>query len=114
MPNATRATLTIPAIQFTNAGMYSVVVSSIFGSVTSTPVQVVVNPANVSLKLCPNVVIEGTVGYNYLIQMSTNLFNTNAWITMTNFTLTQPIQYWDDISDDSTKPGRYYRVLPGQ
>jgi hypothetical protein len=114
VPNATSASLTIPAIQFTNAGMYSVVVSSIFGSVTNTPVQVVVNPANVSLKLYPNVVIEGTVGYNYLIQMSTNLFNTNAWITMTNFTLTQPIQYWDDISDDSTKPGRYYRVLPGQ
>ena len=114
VPNATSATLTIPAIQFTNAGMYSVVVSSIFGSVTNTPVQVVVNPANVSLKLCPNVVIEGTVGYNYLIQMSTNLFNTNAWITMTNFTLTQPIQYWDDIRDVSTKPGRYYRVLPGQ
>ena len=60
------------------------------------------------------VFIEGTVGYNYLIQMSTNLFNTNAWITMTNFTLTQPIQYWDDIRDVSTKPGRYYRVLPGQ
>ena len=33
---------------------------------------------------------------------------------MTNFTLTQPIQYWDDIRDVSTKPGRYYRVLPGQ
>ena len=94
--------------------MYSVVVSSIFDSATNTPVQVVVNPANVSLKLCPNVVIQGTVGYSYIIQMTMNLLNTNAWTTMTNLTLTQPIQYWDDISDDSTKPGRYYRVLPGQ
>jgi len=114
IPNATTADLVIPAIQLTNAGMYSVVVSSIFDSATNTPVQVVVNPANVSLKLCPNVVIQGTVGYSYIIQMTMNLLNTNAWTTMTNLTLTQPIQYWDDISDDSTKPGRYYRVLPGQ
>ena len=114
VPGATGSTLFLPSIQFTNGGMYSVVVSSIFDSVTNTPAQVVVNPANVSIKLCPDVVIQGTVGYSYLIQSSTNLVNTNAWITLTNLTLTQPIQYWDDTSNDWTQAQRFYRVLPGQ
>jgi hypothetical protein len=113
--DATNSTLTLPAIQFTNAGLYSVVVSSSLGSVTNAPYQVVVNPAFVSIKLCPDVVIQGTVGYSYIIQSTTDLGNTNSWITMTNLTLTQPIQYWDDTSTDvHTASQKFYRVLPGQ
>jgi hypothetical protein len=115
--DATNSTLTLDSIQFTNAGLYSVVITSFLGSITNTPEQVVVNPANVSLSLCPNVVIQGTVGYNYTIQSTTNLSDTNAWVTTTNLILTQPIQYWDDISTDVSKPGnpqKFYRVLPSQ
>jgi hypothetical protein len=114
---ATNQTLTLSGIQFTNAGLYTVVVSSQFGSVTNTPEQVIVNPANVTLRLVPDIVIEGTVGYSYIIQSTTDLSNTNGWITVTNVTLTQPLQYWDDISTDTTQPGnprKFYRVLPGQ
>lgn len=113
IPGAASATLVIPSVQFTNGGMYNVVVSSIFGDASSTPAQLVVNPANVSIKLCPDIVIQGTVGYSYLIQYSTNLSDTNAWTTLTNLTLSQPIQYYDDISDEAALPRRFYRVLPG-
>jgi hypothetical protein len=44
IPNATNAVLDFPSIHFTNAGVYSVVVSSPLGSVTNTPAQVVVIP----------------------------------------------------------------------
>lgn len=111
--NATSSTLVLPSIQLTNAGMYSVVVSSIFGDATNAPAQVVVNPANVSLKLCPDLLIQGTVGYNYRIQSSTNLADTNAWLTVTNLILSQPVQYWDDTDNDWMHSQRYYRVLPG-
>jgi hypothetical protein len=116
VPDATNSTLTLAAIQFTNAGLYFVVVSSLLGCVTNPPAQVVVNPANVSLNLCPDVVIQGTVGYNYIIESSTDLSNTNAWIVETNMTLAQPIQYWDDINVDTSRPDyprKFYRVLPG-
>ncbi len=117
IPDATGSTLILDSIQFTNAGLYSVVVSSSLGSVTNTPEQVVVNPANVSIKLCPDVVIQGTVGYSYIIQSTADLSNTNSWVTLTNLTLTQPIEYWDDISTDASSPNnpiKFYRVLSGQ
>ena len=115
--DATNETLTLTSIQAANAGLYSVVVSSALGSVTNTPEQVVVNPAGVSLGLSPTLTISGVVGYNYIIQSTSNLSNTNSWITMTNLTLTQPIQLWVDTNTDASQPGnpqRFYQVLPGQ
>jgi len=115
IPSATSSNLVLSGIQFTNAGLYSVVVSSPYGSVTNTPEQVVVNPASIALKLFANVMLTGTVGYTYTIQSSTNLSNPNAWITETNLTLTQPIEYWDDTSVDvHTSPQKFYQVLPMQ
>lgn len=104
-------------IEFTNAGLYSVVVSSAYGAVTNTAYQVVVNPANVSIKICPDVVIEGTPGYSFTIQSTTDLSNTNSWMTETNFILTQPVQNWNDNNTDIRSPNnpqKYYRVVPGQ
>ena len=114
---ATASSYALNGIQFTNAGLYSVVVSSAYGSVTNTAYQVVVNPANVSIGLFAGVTIQGTVGYNYNIQSTTNLSDPNAWVTLTNITLTSPIQIWNDNSSDvhnPSNPQKYYRVLPGQ
>ena len=114
--DATNQDLTLSSIQFTNAGLYWVVVSNVFGSVTNPPAQVVVNPAGVSLGLYPGVTIDGVVGYNYTIQRSPDLSNTNAWMTITNLTLEQPLQLWLDTSVDASIPAnpyRFYRVLPG-
>ena len=90
---------------------------SSLGSVTNPPAQVVVNAAAVSLGFCPAVTINGVVGYSYIIQSSPNLTDTNAWVTLTNLTLTQPAQIYVDTSVNASSPFNskyYYRVLPGQ
>jgi len=114
---ATNATLDFTSIQFTNGGLYSVVVSSAFGIVTNVAAQVVVNPADVSLGFSPTLTISGEAGYSYIIQSSTNLTDTNAWVTLTNLTLTQPVQIWVDTNVDASSPFNpkyFYQVLPGQ
>ena len=114
---ATDSSYALDGIQFTNAGLYNVVVSSAYGSVTNTAYQVVVNPANTSIGLFAGVIIQGTVGYNYTIQSTTNLSDPNSWVTVTNITLTSPVQIWDDNSSDvhnPSNPQKFYQVLPGQ
>jgi hypothetical protein len=114
--NATNQTLFLPSIQFTNAGLYSVVLSSPLGSVTNVPAQVVVNPAGVSIGMFPGVYVSGVVGYTYTIQASSDLTNTNGWTTTATLTLLQPVQLWVDINVNAlspTNPHKYYRVVPG-
>jgi hypothetical protein len=114
---ATNESLTLTGIQLTNGGLYSVVVSNALGSVTNTPEQVVVNTAGVSFGgLYPSVLIQGVVGNSYIIQSTADLSNTNSWVTLTNLTLTQPVQLWVDTNTDASQPGnpqRFYQVLPG-
>jgi hypothetical protein len=116
IPDATNQTLTLTSIQFTNAGLYSVVVTSPLGSVTNAPAQVVVNPAGVSLGMYPGVTVSGVVGYTYIIQGNPDLTNTNGWTNLAELTLMQPLQLWVDVNIDTTNPTnrqRFYRVLPG-
>jgi hypothetical protein len=113
---ATNQQLVFDGIQFTNAGLYSVVVSNALGSVTNVGEQVVVNPAGISIGLSPTITISGVAGYSYIIQRTTDLSNTNSWVTVTNLTLTQPVQIWADTSINTALPSNpfeYYRVLPG-
>lgn len=118
--NATNQTLDLSSIQFTKAGLYSVVVSDPFGSVTNPPEQVVVKPAIVSLQLSgftPTLTIQGVTGYSYIIQSTADLSNSNSWVTMTNLTLTQRVQNWMDTSVDASSPSNsqyFYQILPGQ
>jgi hypothetical protein len=117
IPDATSSTLTIPSIQFTNAGLYGVVVSTAHGSVTNTAYQVVVNPAETATGTCPIIYITGTTGYSYMIQSTTDLSDTNAWMSVTNVILPYTPFIWADTATDTSKasnPRRYYRVIPGQ
>lgn len=117
VPGATNADYLLPAIQFTNAGLYSVVVGSAYGTVTNATCQVVVNPAEVSLAMRPSLTISGAVGYSYVIQGAFDLADTGSWTTLTNLILTQPVEIWHDDGASPTAPvnaTRYYRVLPGQ
>jgi hypothetical protein len=109
---ATNATLNFTGIQFTNGGMYSVVVTSPFGSVTNAPAQVVVNPSGVSIAIYTGITIDGVVGLTYGIQSSTDLSNTNGWRGMVNVTLSTPTELWFDVQP-ANQPQRYYRVVPG-
>jgi hypothetical protein len=112
--NATNQTLDLLSVQFTNAGLYSVAVSSPLGSVTNTPEQVVVNPAGLSLGVYPGITVSGTVGYTYIIQSNPDLSNTNGWTTMATLTLFQPVEFWVDVNNNLvTNQHRFYRALPG-
>jgi Concanavalin A-like lectin/glucanases superfamily/Immunoglobulin I-set domain len=102
----------LSSIQFTNAGLYNVVVSSAYGSVTNQAYQVVVNPANVNIALYPGIGISGTIGYSYVIQSTTDLSNTNAWVNETNIILSAPYQIWSDYSGMGAY--KFYRVIAGQ
>lgn len=107
----TNGTLVFPSLQFGDGGLYSVVVTSPYGSITNTPAQLVVNPANISLGLAAMITIEGVAGFTYGIEYTTDLQNTNSWQSLTNITLTQPIQIWADTSTNVlTSPKRFYRV----
>lgn len=114
LAGATNATLVLAQAQVSDAGWYAVVVSSPWGSVTNAPAQLVVNPANIGLGLYPGLTIEGMPGYTYEIQYSTDLRQTNGWMTATNLTLEAPVQLWIDTSVNVRAPGapqRYYRVV---
>jgi len=106
--------LLVPSVQFANAGLYSVVVSSIYGQVTNTPAMLVVNPAGVSLGLYAGITIHGAIGNTLAIEYSTDLTDTNSWMVITNLTLQQELQLWVDESVEArAQPKRFYRVVPG-
>ena len=52
----------IQFLQYSDAGLYSVVVSSAYGSVTNTPELLVVNPPNISLGAYAGLTISGSAG----------------------------------------------------
>ena len=113
IPWGTNATLTFTNLDLTDAGEYSVQVTNLFGSVTSSPAALIVNPAGVSLGLYPGLTISGAVGKDFGIQYTTNLVITN-WTTITTLTLTQPMQLWVDTNANvsaGNNPQRFYRVV---
>ena len=67
--------------------------------------------------ISPSLLIQGVIGYNYAIQDTTNLADSNAWVTVTNLTLTQQNKIFVDTNTDAslpTNPLRFYRVASGQ
>ncbi|NOS71545.1 MAG: hypothetical protein HOP33_16670 [Verrucomicrobia bacterium] len=109
----TNSTLTLTNIDFTDAGNYSVTITNASGSTNSAQALLVVNPSGVRLGIHPFLSITGTVGKAFGIQSTTEISQTNSWITLTNFTLTSPVQEWVDQSVDVTvSPRRFYRVVP--
>ncbi len=110
--DATNAMLVLTNLQVTDGGTFTAVVTDSYGSVTSAPAYLTVNPAGVSIALYAGVTIDGVVGLTYGIQATTNLNQTNLWFGLTNVTLNQPVQLWYD-SQPANQPRRFYQVLPG-
>ena len=112
LAGATNSSLLLTNLQLTDAGIFSVVVTNVSGSVTSNPAVLTVNPAGVSIALDSGVTIDGVVGLTYGIQYTTDLSNTNSWTGLANVTLGVPTQLWFDVQA-ATQPKRYYRVVTG-
>jgi hypothetical protein len=65
----------------------------------------------------PMLTIQGVTGNSYLIRRTADLSDSNSWVTMTNLTLTQPVQNWLDMSVDVSLPSNsqyFYQILPSQ
>jgi pectate lyase len=112
--NATNSALTINNIQTTNAGTYSVTVTNIAGSVTSTNAILAASSANTTPQLSDftfsngtfSLTINGNSGPDYIVQASTNLVD---WVNIfTNHSPVPPFVWSDTAASNFSK--RFYRV----
>ncbi len=104
--------LDLPAVAYTNAGSYTVVITNAAGSITSAPAILIVRPPAApsfnSLVLGSNyfqLELSGESNGNYTIQSSTNLIN---WTTLTNFTLTNGTFEFMDLQTNRIE---FYRAI---
>ena len=108
----TNATLSLTNLDFTDAGTFSVQVTNLYGSVSSGFATLIVNPAGVSLGLYAGLTLTGSVGKTLSIQYATTVGSPTNWTTITNITLTQPVQLWVDTNVNVSLQGKgFYRVI---
>lgn len=111
---ATNSNVVLTNLTLDEGGNYSVAVANAYGSVTSSNALLTMNPAGVLLGLYPGLTVQGTPGNTYGIQYATNIDVNTTWLTLTQFTLTQPVQFWADPSVNvaaGVQPRRFYRVV---
>jgi pectate lyase len=116
--NATNSGLTLFDLQTTNSGFYSVMVTNLAGSVTSTNVSLNVTVGAPAAPQVSNVsynngifslTIAGDSGPDYIVQASTNL---TSWTSLyTNHSATPPFDWTDYNAINYAR--RFYRVLLG-
>ncbi len=112
--NATNAIYAIQSAGTNNTGNYSVVVTNLAGSATSSnALLVVLVPPSLVLQLAagyPLLNLDGMLSNNFVVQYNTDLTTTN-WITLQTFSnlLASPYLFLDPAG--SGQPARFYRVL---
>ena len=115
---ATNSTLLVSNAQSANAGLYSVTVTNLAGSATSASAALSVTtsaPTNPQLSGAVygngtfGLTVNGSAGYNYVVQASTNLLN---WTSLfTNPMPTLPFLWTDPAASNFSQ--RFYRVQAG-
>ena len=112
--NATNAVYAIQAVGASDTGNYSVVVTNLAGTVTSSnaPLTVVIPPA-LALQLWagyPLLNLDGMLSSNFVVQYSTNLADTN-WMNLLSLTNlpSSPYPFLDPAGD--SEPARFYRAF---
>ncbi len=114
IPNATNAAYAIQAVGATNTGNYSVVVTNLAGSMTSSNAfLMVIVPPTLALELWadyPLLNLSGMLSSNFVVQYCTNLAGTN-WANLLSLTNlpSSPYQFLDPAGDG--EPGRFYRAF---
>jgi uncharacterized repeat protein (TIGR03803 family) len=112
--NATNSAYAIQAVGTNNTGNYSVVVTNLAGSVTSSNAFLTVMvPPTLALQLLagyPVLNLDGMLGNNFVVQYSTNLAGTN-WLNLLSLTNlpSSPYLFLDPAGDG--KPARFYRAF---
>ena len=114
IPNATNATYAIQAASATNTGSYTVVVTNLAGSVTSSNAFLtVIVPPTLALQLWagyPQLNLNGMLSSNFVVQYSTNLAGPN-WMNLLSLTnlSASPYLFLDPAGDG--EPARFYRAF---
>jgi uncharacterized repeat protein (TIGR03803 family) len=112
--NATNAAYAIQAVGATNTGSYSVVVTNLAGSVTSSNAFLtVIVPPTLALQLWagyPLLNLSGMLSSNFVVQYSTNLAGSN-WINLLSLSNlpASPYLFLDPAGDAG--PARFYRAF---
>jgi uncharacterized repeat protein (TIGR03803 family) len=112
--NATNAAYAIQAVGATNTGNYSVVVTNLLGSVTSSnALLTVIVPPTLALQLLagyPLLNLYGMLSSNFVVQYSTSLADTN-WANLLSLTNlpSSPYLFLDPAGDG--EPARFYRAF---
>jgi len=105
----TGTNLTLSPLQKTDAGAYWVVVSNVFGIVTSAPAQLTVYDACIDLHMYAGLNISGQQGSSYVLSYSTDLSNTNGWVPMATNTMGSSGWFYLDM-DSPFSPHRFYKA----
>ena len=100
--------LVLTNILFSQSGVYTVVVTNLFGALTSAPVALNVI-APVDRRLVPGVNLMGQAGNFLGLDYRDNLGPTANWETMATMTLSSSSQYYFDLSEP-LPPQRFYRA----
>ena len=105
---ATDLSLRVPGAQFSQSGVYTLVVSSAFGSVTSAPVLFNVIPP-VQRRPIPAVQVLGTPGSLLHVDFANALDTTPTWLPLNTVSLVTTSQPCPDLTDP-LPPQRFYRA----
>lgn len=103
----TNATLVISNTQPADAGSYSVVVTSPYGIITSSPVSLTIS--FVKIASYAGLTIEGIPGRTYRMEYLNAMEPSTAWHTLTNLVLPISPYIWIDYETPSV-PQRFYRA----
>jgi hypothetical protein len=100
--------LTLPNVQFSQAGAWTVVVTNLFGAVTSSPAMLsVIEP--VEHRSVPSLTLMGEAGSTLNLDYVNSLSATPNWLPLDTITLASTAQPYFDLTDP-LPPQRYYRA----
>ena len=96
-------------MQKNQAGSYFVVVSNVFGNLTSTTNQLTVNDACIDLHMYAGLTI-ATAGLNYVLSYTTDLNNPVGWILLATNQIGNSNWFYLDM-DSPFSPKRFYKAV---
>jgi hypothetical protein len=100
--------LELTNIQSGDSGAYTLVISNAFGAVTSAPVMLNVIPP-VQRRPVPAISVMGDTGSSLNVEYTDSLGFPSSWLPLDIVSLTNPPQYYFDISTP-LPPQRFYRA----
>jgi Immunoglobulin domain/Right handed beta helix region len=106
----TDSSLTLTNVQKNQEGSYFVVVSNVFGNITSTTNRLTVNDACVDIHMYAGLTVAGQIGSKYVLSYTTDLSNPNAWIPLATNAMGSSDWFYLDL-DSPFSPHRFYKAV---